>query len=97
MFALITQMKKILMGLKFKCKRCKQKFSMAKGKKVMQENINSCEHSFCPLKEHIVSVYPKLIGPNLPETTVEKTIEVYEEKPIGALISRKDMVKKYGW
>jgi len=92
------------MGVKFKCKRCKQRFDSSVGREAIEGCIDACEKPACPLKRHSLKHIPKLPTVLLLEDKTkqssandEKIIEVYEEIPIGGLISYKEMRKNHGW
>lgn len=90
------------MGAKFKCKKCKQKFNSSDGREVIQACVDSCDKPTCPLKHRSLDYIPKLkptilLLENKEEAANDEVIEVFEEIPIGGLISYKEMRKRNGW
>lgn len=96
------------MGARFKCKKCKTTFNFNDGRQVVSEQIAACEKPQCilrnknlgfiPLKSvikenHAVATIRSLPVVSVAVNPVEETVEVYEEQPIGGLISIKEIRK----
>lgn len=91
------------MGAKFKCKKCKRKFDMGDGRDAVEKSVNECEKPICPLRNRALNHIPikkvdqlQTTEPAANEET-DEVVEIYEEIPIGGLISYKELRKKNGW
>ena len=78
----------MIMMKKFKCKKCKVKFNLAKGRKSIEETINNCTRYDCCLRGTNMSFVPLL---NMNESVI---VDQYEMIPIGAFINRQDYMRK---
>lgn len=103
MMSLISRMKVDgkQMAARFKCKKCKKRFDISDGRDAIQECIAACEKPTCPLRGKSLAYLPKkreiqTLDQEPEAANDEDVIEVYEEQPIGGLVSYREMKKKYG-
>lgn len=86
------------MAAKFKCKRCKKSWPISVGREMIQQYISNCNKPSCILRNKALEYIPVLNPIKVvKEEEEEKEIEVFEEQPVGGLISHREMKKKYGW
>lgn len=92
----------IPMAKRFKCKKCKRNFNVKDGREAILQQIAGCDKLTCSLRHTNLSYIPlkakdaKTDTPAASNDEPDTIVEVYEEQPIGGLISQKEIRKRHG-
>ena len=90
------------MAKRFKCKKCKRNFNVKDGREAILGQIAECDKVSCSLKHTNLSYIPLKVKDDKKEPPAaandepDTIIEIYEEQPIGGLISQKEIRKRHG-